>query len=91
MRKHLPPGPGRPKGSKNKANARREAEIKASGLTPLDYMLSVLRGEESTSEDRKWASQAAAPYVHPRLSQVDARHSGEIDLRAFLQKLGEPD
>ena len=37
---------GRPKGSRNKTNAQREAEVKASGLTPLDYMLSVLRADE---------------------------------------------
>lgn len=37
---------GRPKGSRNKTNTQREAEVKASGLTPLDYMLTVLRSEE---------------------------------------------
>lgn len=85
------PGPGRPKGSKAKADLKREAAIKATGLTPLDYMLSKLRDETSSVEDRKWAAQSAAPYVHPRLSQIDARHSGQIDVRQWLQALGEPD
>ncbi len=60
---------GRPRGTPNKASAKREAEIKASGLTPLDYMLDILRDENASTEDRKWAAQHAAPYVHPRLAQ----------------------
>ena len=37
------------------------------------------------------AAKAAAPYEKPRLSQIDANHTGQLDVRAFLQKLGEPD
>ncbi len=59
---------GRPKGSRNKASAKREAEVEASGLTPLAYMLAVLRDEEASREERMWAAKAAAPYVHPRLA-----------------------
>ncbi len=61
---------GREKGTPNKASTKREAEIKASGLTPLDFMLKVLRDESAPDEDRQWAAQSAAPYVHPRLSAV---------------------
>ena len=60
---------GRQKGTPNRATAAREAEVEASGMTPLDYMLAVLRDEEASAEDRKWAAQHAAPYVHPRLAQ----------------------
>ena len=60
---------GRPRGSRNKASARREAEVEAGGLSPLAYMLAVLRDEEASTEDRKWAAQHAAVYVHPRLAQ----------------------
>ncbi len=60
---------GRPKGSRNKASAKREAEIEASGLTPLGFMLDILRDKEASMEDRKWAAQHAAVYVHPRLAQ----------------------
>ncbi len=72
---------GRPKGAKNKASAAREAQIKASGLTPLDFMIKCLHGKQikvkgsagyfyPTFEDMKWAAAAAAPYVHPKLSAV---------------------
>jgi hypothetical protein len=66
-------GQGRPKGVPNKVTLRREAEIRAAGLTPLDYMLRTLRDETASDEDRKWAAQTAAPYVHPRLATVQAK------------------
>ncbi len=62
---------GRPKGSPNKASVERQKAVAASGITPLEYMLAMLRDELATAEDRKWAAAQAAPYVHPRLAQVD--------------------
>ena len=45
---------GRQKGTRNKLTAQREAEIAASGLTPLDYMLRILRDEnEDTMSPRR--------------------------------------
>ena len=66
----LPKTGGRKRGTPNKASATREADIKASGLTPLDYMLQVMRDEEAPTELRLDAAARAAPYVHPRLSSV---------------------
>jgi hypothetical protein len=68
------PGAGRKAGSPNKANAEREAEVKASGITPLDYMLTMLRNETETPANRMWAAEKAAPFVHPKLAAVE--HSG---------------
>ena len=84
-------GGGSRKGKPNKATLDREREIAATGLTPLDYMLTMLRNFDASAEDRKWAAQSAAPYVHPRLSQVDANLTGTLDVRGWLQKLGEPE
>jgi len=82
------PGAGRKKGTPNKATAkRREIAEKAldSGITPLDYMLQVMRQEvpEGASAEQKAsivgmrfeAAKAAAPYVHPRLAAIE--HTGE--------------
>jgi len=67
---------GRQKGTPNKITAKREAEIAASGLTPLDYMLGIVRAETPPGLDatvaiaretlRFEAAKAAAPYRHPR-------------------------
>lgn len=64
---------GRKAGVPNKATIARQAEIAASGLTPLDYMLSVLRDEANDPIARLDAAKAAAPYVHPKLANVDVR------------------
>ena len=62
--------------SKNKATKAREAEIAASGLTPLQYMLEVMRSEGNDVPTRLAAARSAAPYVHPSLSSIDARVTG---------------
>lgn len=62
---------GRQKGTPNKATSAKAAEIKASGLTPLDYMLQILRDAALDPAQRLDAAKAAAPYVHPRLASVD--------------------
>lgn len=63
---------GRSKGTPNKATAAKQAEIEASGLTPLDFMLGVLRDEGKPFDARMDAAKAAAPYVHPKRSPVDS-------------------
>jgi hypothetical protein len=72
--------PGRPKGAKNK-RTRAVEEAVSSGLTPLGYMLGVLRDEEETNERRSWAANAAAPYVHAKLANVDV---GNKDGKPFV-------
>jgi hypothetical protein len=68
------PGAGRKAGAPNKATAKQRDAVKASGLTPLDYMLSILRDETMTTESRFEAAKAAAPYVHPKLANIDHDH-----------------
>ncbi len=62
---------GRQKGTPNKATAAKQAAIAASGLTPLDFMLNVLRDEKQDYEKRMDAAKSAAPYVHPKRAPVD--------------------
>lgn len=46
----------------------------ASGLTPLEYMLTVMRDEEAERTRRDDMAKAAAPYMHPKLAAVE--HTG---------------
>lgn len=79
------PGAGRKKGSPNKATAARQKAIAESGITPLDFMLGVMRGSPPENAGpveqiafatlRFEAAKAAAPYVHPRLAAVE--HTGK--------------
>src|SRR5215471_16750332 len=70
---------GRKKGTPNKATAAKAAAIAASGLTPLDFMLDVMRNVENDLGVRLDAARCAAPYVHPKLSSVE-----------LAGKVGEP-
>jgi hypothetical protein len=74
-------GGGSRKGRPNKATAAKAAEIAASGLTPLDFLLSVMRDEARDLDIRVDAGKAAAQYVHPKLQPIDGK-SGSSEIRA---------
>jgi hypothetical protein len=88
------PGAGRPPGLRNKKTMEQVAAVQESGITPLEYMLSVMRAPTGTVEDavRLDAAKAAAPYVHPRLSTVDATvTSVQMTQEEWLTWLAEQD
>lgn len=62
---------GRKKGVRNKATATKAAAVAASGLTPLDYMMTVMRDDSVEPHARLDAAKAAAPYVHPKLAAIE--------------------
>lgn len=76
-------GAGRPPGSATKKTREIADRAAEQGITPLEYMLQVMR-MDSDHEDPKVqvareamkfeAAKAAAPYVHPRLAAVE--HTG---------------
>ncbi len=41
------------------------------GISPLDYLLQVMRDPSGDSGARLEAAKAAAPYVHPKLSAIE--------------------
>ena len=65
------PGAGRKPGARNKRIAAQIKAIEDSGLTPLDYMLSILRDEDKTESVRLQAAKDAAPYVHQKLQSLE--------------------
>jgi hypothetical protein len=76
---------GRPRGTKNKATVIRETghaqlveQAKAEGITPLEHMLKVLRDPGADERRRDAMAVAAAPFVHPKLSQVEANITANI-------------
>src|SRR5260370_41809438 len=68
------PGSGRKKGVVSKATAEARKAALASGISPLDYMLSVMRDQTVDVRRRDAMAMAAAPYLHPKLAAV--AHSG---------------
>lgn len=75
------PGAGRKKSAltiKTRDVAERLAE---SGLTPLEYLMSVMTDETNERKERMSAAMAAAPYMHPKLASVE--HKGEMNLSHY--------
>ena len=81
-------GAGRKPGVPNKRTAKIQAEVEATGITPLDYMLSIMRMSDVPPDAelnqiialttlRFEAAKAAAPYVHPKLSSIDVTGAGK--------------
>jgi hypothetical protein len=83
--KGTPKTGGRKKGTPNKKTQRLREIIEASGVTPLDYMLRVLRDEGATPMERMDAAKAAAPYVHARLAAIEHARNEEKRVRMVVQ------
>ena len=64
-------GAGRKPGSVARIDHEARQKAHASGLTPLEYLLSVLRDESQDERVRLDAAKAAAPYCHNRLSSTE--------------------
>ena len=50
--------------------------IKASGMTPLEFMTAVYRNERLPLFVRLQAAIQAAPYIHARLASVTVKNEG---------------
>src|SRR4051812_14844626 len=77
--KGLPKTGGRTRGAVGKI--KREAILAAQGITPLDYMLGIVRNETEDKTVRLDAAKAAAPYVHARLQNTTLAGDPEKPLR----------
>ena len=83
-------GAGRKVGSTTKKTRAIADRALAEGLTPLEFMLSVLRDEQADKAQRFEAAKAAAPYVHPRLSNVEAKVDASVEASLTLVELVAP-
>jgi hypothetical protein len=75
MRGGKRPGSGRPRGSANKRSREIADKAAKKGLTPLEYMLRVMRNPRAEPGRRDYMANAAAPYMHPRLNAI--QHTGK--------------
>jgi hypothetical protein len=64
-------GAGRKPGVPNGKTAAIAKAVADSGITPLDFLLSVLRDDDNELATRLDAARWAAPYVHPKRVPVD--------------------
>ncbi len=71
-------GAGRPRGSLNKKTIEILKDAAETGEMPVDYMLRVMRDCRTKPDRRDRMAQAVAPFLHPRLAQV--QHSGDLTM-----------
>lgn len=60
---------------------------KPEDITPLDFMLMIMRNEDVPLKWRFNASVAAAPYVHAKLSNVTHTIKKEGDLQSLIESI----
>ena len=83
------PGAGRPKGALNQKTVEQIEAVEEGGITPLDYLLSVMRDEANDVPMRIDAAHKAAPYVHAKLASVDHTSKGEaVVMPSLIQFVG---
>ncbi|WP_011579570.1 MULTISPECIES: hypothetical protein [Chelativorans] len=71
-------GAGRPAGAVTKRTREIADKAATDGITPLEFMLQVLRNDGADIKDRMWAAEKAAPYVHAKLSSIE--HRGDLNV-----------
>lgn len=72
------PGSGRRKSALNKMTALAKRKALESGITPLEYMLNVMRNDRADTKRRDDMAKAAAPFVHSRAIEHTGRDGGPI-------------
>lgn len=76
------PNAGRKPGTGNRSNEEARTKAAASGETPLDYMLRMMRDTTLEYAVRNDMAKAAAPYVHAKLAsmQVSGEDGGPLNI-----------
>ncbi len=82
-------GAGRKPGSATTKTREIANAAAAAGLSPLEYMLQVMRDGRADDKRRDEMAKAAAPYVHPRLSSIDAKVEGDVGLTVEIVRFGQ--
>lgn len=64
-------GAGRPKGSLARRSVDAAAKAMAEGISPVEYMLGIMRNDQADPKERAWAAEKVAPFVHPRPAPME--------------------
>lgn len=78
-------GAGRKLGAATKKTREIADAAMAEGLSPLEFMLNVMRDDGADKRERMYAANACAPYIHPRLQAIE--HSGDVTIRSLAEEL----
>lgn len=65
------PNAGRKAGAATKKTKEIADQAAQDGITPLEFMLRIMRDTKSEQKDRMAMAVSAAPYIHARLSSIE--------------------
>ncbi len=83
-------GAGRPKGSAMTKTAVLASKLSADGITPLEFILNVMRDEAQPLPMRLNCAMAAAPFIHARLASIQVeRKPNNAILKQLLDRIKE--
>lgn len=83
-------GAGRKPGQSTAMNEEARKAALSNGISPLEFLLSVMRDAQADESKRIDAAKAAAPYVHARLSNVDMNATVDGSVKFERVKTGVP-
>ena len=83
--KGTPKTGGRQKGTPNKRTREAATACAESGLTPVEYLVSVYRDPSVELDRRIDAAKAVAPYLHARLSTTTLKGDAESGTEIIVQ------
>ena len=81
------PNAGRKPGTLSKRTLALQASVAASGETPLDFLLRIMRDPKKPWGMRVDVAKAAAPYVHAKLASIEVAGTGR-DGALLVQLVG---
>lgn len=81
-------GAGRKPGSASQKTREIANQAVKDGLTPLEYMLAVLRDDTADPDRRDRMAVAAAPYIHARLAAIETKVEtvGQIEAKITFEE-----
>lgn len=79
----------RPKGSQNKKTVGK-IMAQRDGITPIEFLLSVMDDEDNAIGIRIDAAKSAAPYCHARLANVVMEHTSELAITKIEEIIVDP-
>jgi hypothetical protein len=64
-------GAGRKAGAQNLVTQKLREQIMKEGITPLEFLLAIMRDSEQPFNVRLEAARIVAPFLHPRLQSIE--------------------
>ena len=80
---------GRPAGNVNRRSAEVIAKALAEGITPVEFMLKLVRDDTADAKERAGAAEKSAPNLHPRPAPLERTVEIELPDTSTIDGIGQ--